>query len=367
MLLRLGAWIRRNGLSPTILILLAVGCASHDLQAEPLEPVTVAQGSTSVPADPLVQDTISSVTSTPIITAPSGAPAPWDVSERPFSASSPFNTPTPAETTWVDNKALHVLDASYDEGSTMHWWVNHGSPIWVGTDADPVWTFDMKSFVDERFNRNRPTTTITGIHAPEQLSGNNDDDNVLFVVNGTTYYEVWLAEIDHARHVVTGSAWATGDIVDGPGAGTLGNNDGVRASNFSWAAGQITGADIAAGTIDHALEVSLTAFQLASTKWTAPATAPDRQGYGTIQMGSKIGIPAGVGKPDGLSSIGSMVFDALQTYGAYAGDYAGGPWPTLYTDPLTVTDREVEPLFAFWDHNGSADMEKIIPLLRIAS
>jgi len=145
------------------------------------------------------------------------------------------------------------------------------------------------------------------------------------------------------------------------------DNDGVRASNFSWAAGQITGADIAAGTIDHALEVSLTSFQLASGRWTAPATAPERQGYGTIQMGAKIGIPAGIAKPAGLSSIGSMVFDALQRYGAYAGDYAGGPWPTFYTDPLTVTDREVEPLFAFWDHNGSADMEKIDPLLRIAA
>ncbi|MEO7372064.1 MAG: hypothetical protein ABIZ69_14430 [Ilumatobacteraceae bacterium] len=367
MLLRLGVRIRRSGLLPTILIVLATGCASRGLQAESPGSVGPQPDLTTVSTDSANAGVDPTGGSVPSAAAPSGAPTTWDVGDRPFSASSPFNTPTAAGTEWVDNDALHVLDASYNEGSTMHWWVNQGAPIWVGTDADPVWTLDMPSFVDQRFNRNRPATTITGIHAPEQLSGNNDDDNVLFIVNGTTYYEVWLAQIDHARHVVTGTAWATGDIVNGPGAGTIGNNDGVRASNFSWSAGVITGADITAGTIDHALEVSLTSFQLASLQWTAPATAPERQGYGTIQMGAKIGIPAGIAKPAGLSPIGSMVFDALQKYGAYAGDYVGGPWPTLYTDPLTVTDREVEPLFAFWDHDGSADMEKIDPLLRIAA
>jgi hypothetical protein len=61
-----------------------------------------------------------------------------------------------------------------------------------------------------------------------------------------------------------------------------------------------------------------------------------------------------------------MTFDALQRYGAFVGDFAGGAWPMFYADNHTVTLDQVKPLFAYWDYNGSADMEKIAPLLRVA-
>ena len=209
-----------------------------------------------------------------------------------------------------------------------------------------------------------------------------DSDHILMLVSGTKYYEVWNANVDQTTRTVTnfpsGPGWATGDILDGPGAGTLGGlNDGTRAANFSWAAGLITGQDLVAGRIDHALAVALPAEMLkggggTAFPYRAPATSADFGGWGgRIEMGSKIGIPTGTPRPAGLSIAGNWVFDALQKYGAYVGDYAGGPWPNFYVDKNTVSLGDpgtglIRPLFAYWEHNGSSDMEKIGPLLRVA-
>jgi hypothetical protein len=42
-------------------------------------------------------------------------------------------------------------------------------------------------------------------------------------------------------------------------------------------------------------------------------------------------------------------------------------WPQFYADKLTVTEDQMRPLFAFWEDDGSSDMEKIQPLLRVAA
>lgn len=284
---------------------------------------------------------------------------------RPFSASSPWNTPTPGTTQWYDTSVLHQ-----HAGGPMHWWVGTGNAIvWYGKPTDPVWTLQLPSYVDPGMNRNRPAQSFQ-VHAPANLSDGGDVDHVLVIVDGANYYEVWQTQVTPSTRRVTGVAWATGNIISGPGAGTIGNNDGVRASNFSWAGGLITGSDLTAGRIDHALALSLPAPLLKSTpnSQVAPATAWDNgQGYGPIRMGSRIGVPAGVPKPAGLSPVGSMVFDALQKYGAFVGDYVGGDWPMFYADQNTVTDPQVTPLYEFWNHGGSADMEKIGPLLRVAN
>jgi hypothetical protein len=224
------------------------------------------------------------------------------------------------------------------------------------------------------------------MRAPANLAPGTDSDHILVVADPVSgnYVEVWVASVDSTNRVVTstGPGWATGNMITGPGAGTKTNNDGVRAANFSWAGGLITGADLNAGKIDHALAVALPGDMLmgggntghqggVSTTtplvYRAPATAWDAGWWtGPIQMGSRIGIPAGTPMPAGLSSIGVMVFNALQTYGAFVGDYAGGEWPNFYADKNTVTDAQVDPLFCYWNNNGSSDMEKIGPLLRIA-
>jgi hypothetical protein len=294
---------------------------------------------------------------------------------RPFSATSPWNTPTRAGTRWYDVSSLHRLG----DGSFRHWWVNTESVgIWWSRPSDPVWTFRMPAYVAPSFHRNRPAATLK-MRAPANLAAGTDVDHILVVVDPASgrYVEVWQASVDPRTRTVTNRAgspgWATGNAISGPGAGTRSNNDGVRAANFSWAAGLLTGADIAAKRIDHALVLALPSDMLkgggttGSGAWRAPATAWDA-GYwgGRIQMGSRIGIPAGARRPSGLSTLGVAMFNALQKYGAFVGDFAGGPWPNFYADKHTVSSKAACSLFCYWDHNGSSDMEKIGPLLRVA-
>jgi hypothetical protein len=308
---------------------------------------------------------------------------------RPFAATSPWNTPAPATTRWFDTPRLHRLVAASSNGDRFrHWWVSTSAVgIWWASPNDPVWTFDLPAYVAPAFHRNRAAARFT-MRAPAALAAGTDEDHVLVVMDGATgdYVEVWQADVDARTRTVRNRAgqvgWARGNAATGPGAGTLAENDGVRASNFSWAAGLITGADLAAREIDHALVVALPSEVLmgggntghqggVSTStpaaWRAPATAWDAGFWpGPIEMGSRIGIPAGVRPPSGLSPVGTMVFRALQTYGAFVGDYTGGQWPMFYADGRTVTTREVCPLFCSWEHGGSSDMEKIAPLLRVA-
>ncbi len=312
-------------------------------------------------------------------TAPTATPS------RPFSDASPWNTRIPNGTLWFDTPRLHRLAVTPANGdSTRHWWVNAESVgVRWASRSDPVWTFRMPDYIAPAWHRNRPAKTFT-MHAPANLAAGNDVDHILVVIDRRTgkYVELWEASVDRANRTVTNRpgmpGWATGNVRLGPGAGNLANNDGVRASNFSWIGGLITGADLRARKIDHAVVVSLPAELLkggsmtGTGAWRAPATAWDAGAWaGRVQMGSRLGIPAGTPMPAGLSPLGRMMFHTLTRYGAFVGDYGGGPWPMFYVDNRSVqrSGRDaalIDPLIAFWDHGGSADMEKLGPLLRVA-
>jgi hypothetical protein len=167
-----------------------------------------------------------------------------------------------------------------------------------------------------------------------------------------------------------GPGWATGNAITGTGVGSLvasgGNNAGVRAANFSFAAGRISLNEInGSAPIDHALVMILTNDMLMSgNTYLSPATAGDGAGGGSIKSGSRIGIPADTAQPDGLSPLGVKMFNALHTYGAFVGDWGGGNLPMFQMDG---TDNSAAcSLFCFWKYNGSSDMDKIGPLLRVA-
>jgi hypothetical protein len=296
--------------------------------------------------------------------------------DRPFSASSPWNTPTPAATTWYDTPVLHQAS----DGSVRHWWVgNEWSIQYAGdNDTDVTWTFKMPAYVAADWNRDRPATTFT-MQGPPTLAASTDADHQLALVDPETanYVEVGQATVDSTNHIVrsTGPGWARGNAATGAGAGTVANNDGVRASNFSIEGGMLTEDEITGSApIDHALEIGLP-FDMLKGGWpspgvnyVAPATADDSGGWaGPIMMGSRIGVPADVAMPAGLSPLGVKVFNALQEYGMFVGDYVGGTTPVIPADGGTVhVNNDACSLFCYWNYGGSSDMEKIGPLLRVA-
>lgn len=137
--------------------------------------------------------------------------------------------------------------------------------------------------------------------------------------------------------------------------------------------------------------------------YVPPATGGNGITTGTLPLGVKVGIPAGVVKPPvldpppavspptHLSFWGSLIWDALQTYGAYLGDGIGGPNPQFYADgkafgipddtetgnwggtPIDYT--EFVHTFASWPHtykgvsysSNQNDMMLIVPQLRVAA
>ena len=288
---------------------------------------------------------------------------------RPFVASSPWNTPIPAGTQWFDSAVLH--DGADTGDTVQHWYVNESSMRVVRAKAtDPLCTFNLAGFVDLAFNRNRPATTMT-LPCPVGSMPGTDEDHIYHLRQPDgSYLELWQAT--RTGDTFTALGWATGSVVTGTGVGSLtaqgGNNAGVRAANTSWSAGLITGEDVAANKIDHALAVMLGFGLLSNTAWRAPATAPDNGGHsGHIQMGTRLGIPAGVARPAGLQPLGVALFDALQTYGAYVVDFAGSPYPMFTMDAGTVAkdDLRILNLFVWWGAAPAA-MDLIGPLVRVA-
>ena len=304
----------------------------------------------------------------------------WDpASNRPFSSTSLFTTPTPSSTQWFSQPVLNSLvqgDYYYGQVSTRRWYIHAGHPIWSAKDTDPTWTLNLVSPHDINARRDRPNITVS-VKAPADMQvDTNDGDHVLLLVSGGKYYEVYQAVVNQGARTVTQSypGYAIGDIRTDVGYSSMSStaNMGTRAGNASWFAGMITGRDFANNKIDHAIAIALGDKTLYAScsgtrntpKWdqTIATYWDNGPGCGPIIMGAKLGIQPGTAKPAGLTKFGSMLFDALQTYGAYVGDYAGGDWPVIYMDANSVSAADQD-----WGYNTwISDNDKIIPLLRVA-
>jgi hypothetical protein len=338
---------------------------------------------------PTTTTTTSTTTSTttipPTTTTTTVAPSALNLN-RPFSANSPWNTPTPAGTQWFDTPVLHIRPSVTSGDNVRHLWIQAGWNPYFAAASDPVWTFQMPAYVAADWHRDRPAQTIP-MRAPDTITASPDSDGVLTVVEPDgDYIEVWQAHVDLPTRTVTsnpGPGWATGNAITGTGTGTLtggpdgyGLNAGTRAANYSAGLGGRLTLDEITGTapIDHALEVTLP-YDMLKGGWPSPgvnyvppATADDSGGWnGPIKMGSRIGIPAGVPMPAGLSPLGIKFWTALQTYGMFVGDFGGGNWPILQMDGTDNTPACT--IFCFWNNyhgQGVSDWELILPSLRVA-
>lgn len=325
---------------------------------------------------------------------------------RPFAEDGPWNTTIPLGATYYTSERLTTLtpQEQSDLGASTnerHWYVAGSSVslVW-SSNSDPLWTVDVPAHNYNPFGRNWPADTFT-FHCPDSLVEGQDIDHILVVINQDTGdgFEVWQAETTNsplaeglaqqanwekqtlpARTItnrIFGGSQATGyarwNIISDPGAGStispatgIGNSDGTRASNFSWAAGLITGRDMAAPTIDHALVISLGYLTLDNSNWTWPATGPDNGGHsGYTWMGDRIAIPRSTPMPSGMSVLGQKVFTCLQEYGAYVGDFVGSAWPIFYIDHATVDEADTYDLFVWFFGNPDPDIDKMLPHLRV--
>lgn len=321
-----------------------------------------------------VDDTGNTITIS--ATGGGGGPAAFDyATDRPFAVDSPINTPLGRLVEWYDHPWLHKTGptSGFGAGADQHWYLVDASPVWVGSPTDPVWIATVVDHIDPTMNRHSPARTIT-FRAPEAMTRDGSGDSILLVIDGddpNRLIEVYNATTHAETHTVTqgASGYAILDLRTSWGLGRYVTNEGVRAINSSWLAGLVTGRDIAADKIDHALVVALSDELLQSTipyQYRWPATGWDNgQKTGPLDSGTIIGIPQHFPEPADLTPFGRKVWACLKEYGAIVGDYVGGGYTSLYYDGNSVDGEALAGFFAWWDA-GTDDMTKMLPFLRVA-
>lgn len=261
------------------------------------------------PAVPLLVDTGGTTPPPP----PPGS-YPW----RPFSATtSPWNV----EIGWATATTSALpRPANQLWGGTGHAWVSNeqaGAFIFYEDSSSITW-----SIFDARNNR------TLSLRAPSSFgpANNTTDYNAQIFTTAGVAWDFYQLTINSPGSASCAGAASTS--LSGPGVGAFGSATkiGFRAANFPWSAGCITLDDFNNGIIPHALVVALGGDDLLNG-YLYPATAQDSGGYaagGVFPQGTLLGIPPWVTKPAGMSTIGSLAWDAAARWGIYVGDRTGG-------------------------------------------
>jgi len=269
-------------------------------------------------------------TATAVVTVTATATAAW----RPFNESSPWNTPIPADPPLEADSAQLITNFIASTPYGPHLDVNipgYSIPLYwadASTESYPVYA----ALGGEGWN-GWPATADMPIPpgaTPDPLS---DHHMLVISPDRTTEYGCYDMVYDataspqwSAQLCATADLTGTGVRTPAPLANPWWLAHGARACGFPLVAGLIRVEEIEAGEIDHALVIAYPGIQ--PNHFTPPASTPSAIGN----------APDGVGVPCGgqfqydpsvdlttlgLSRAGLIIMRALQTYGAYVGDYSG--------------------------------------------
>ncbi|HVU25722.1 MAG TPA: hypothetical protein VHE13_16445 [Opitutus sp.] len=260
---------------------------------------------------------------------------------RPFSDDSPWNQPIPADARADRNSVAMIAD--FAARGALHVNIESWSiPVYY-IDAATTPQYDVRDarpgIYGAGFGFPRAIPIPDGAVASPPFVENSD--NHLCIVDRARgeSWDMWLARRDAAGHWSTG----LGAVVDLRGTGVAPpwfdaerqlDSHRSRAGGFPLIAGLIRPEEIAAGRIGHALAF---AYDHCRTEFfvppasTAQATIEDAVNWRGIPMGGRIQLDPGWDvEHAGLSPEGKIIARALQEYGAYCSDYAGGN--VIYAD-----------------------------------
>ncbi|HVZ04317.1 hypothetical protein [Hyphomicrobium sp.] len=261
----------------------------------------------------------------------------------PFSSSSSWNTPIGDSATYSDIKWPAFTGYNYSVAPEAYYTAKPTDPV-VAVKVPAGWGY--------------PGGTVN-VHIPAGATGTADNpDHSIVIVDGTTAYNFWQFDRTSAT-TATAEAMGKADIVTGTGWGSSSPflSAGISAAGSNQLAGLVTAADINAGTINHALALQVE-FSLAKAGHIGQAISGDgSSSSGLFQEGQHLAIPKDVVMPAGLSPIGQEIFHALQNYGAFVVDVAGGT-TNILAQENALTDAQSN---ALWQH----DLGAITPLLEI--
>ena len=231
-------------------------------------------------------------------------------------------------------------------------WDQYSPALYVASPTDPMVQVQVPA------SWGHPGGTIS-VRMPTSATGAVGTDGELLVIDGDKVYNFWQFERTGTT-TATASSYGWTDVVTGSGWGSktpfLGA--GTTAVGSSQLGGLLVQAETDAGEIKHALQLVVD-YSLVKSGFANEAIAGDGgSSSGIVREGELLGIPPGTPMPAGLSPLGQKVFRALQQYGAYVVDVAGGA--TVIRAQANAYD--LATMDALWQ-----DMGKITPQLQLVT
>jgi hypothetical protein len=261
----------------------------------------------------------------------------------PFSASSSWNTPVSDSATFT--KLNWPASTGYNYSVA---WDSYSPAVYVASPSDPLVQVTYPP------GWGYPGGTIS-VHMPAAANGAAGTDGELIVIDGDVAYNFWQFK---RTSTSTGTAASFGaeNVVTGDGWGSKSPflSAGITAAGSSQLGGLLVKAETADGSIDHALQLVVDSKLVLPGAVGSAIASDGSSASGIVKEGQLLAIPKGTPMPAGLSPLGQEVFTAMQKYGAYVVDVAGG----TTTIRAQSNDFDDATMTALWH-----DMGKITPLL----
>lgn len=235
----------------------------------------------------------------------------FTLGERPFTASSSWNTPIASNATF--EKIGWPAGARFGVA-----WSSYSPAIHVSSASDPAVS------VEHPASWGRPAGTLK-IRIPASANGATGTDGELLVIDGDTVHNFWQFK-RLSTETATAQSYAATNLVIGDGWGRRSPflGAGIVAAGSSQLAGLLVEAETDRGDIAHALQIAIDAAYAKPGRVGEAINGDGRKPDGLVQEGERLAIPASVTMPRGLSPLGQKVFRAYQVYGAFVIDVAGG-------------------------------------------
>jgi hypothetical protein len=237
----------------------------------------------------------------------------FDLATTPFAPSSNWNTPVGTDATY--SKLNWPASDGYNYAVN---WDTYSPAVYVASSSDPLVQVSVPA------SWGYPGGTV-GVHMPTAANGAVGTDKELVVVDGDTAYNFWEFNRTGATSA-TADAYGQSSVTTGSGWGSASPflSAGTTAAGSSELGGLLVQAETDTGHINHALQLVVDSG-LVKAGFSGPAIAGDGgSANGIVQEGDHLAISPSTPMPSGLSTLGQEVFHALQQYGAYVIDVAGG-------------------------------------------
>jgi hypothetical protein len=271
----------------------------------------------------------------------------YDLSTAPFSSSSTWNTQisqgaTYGKLNWPTSTGYNYIVS----------WDKYSPSVYVASDSDPIVKVNVPA------GWGYPGGTLS-VRMPAGADGAAGTDGELVVIDGDNVYNFWQFDRTSST-TATASCYGIENIKTGDGWGSKSPflGAGTTAVGSSQMAGLIVQSETRDGDIDHALQIVLD-YALTKPGFTGSAISGDGGNTnGLVQEGAHLAISPNTAMPSGLSDLGKQVFTALQKYGGYVVDVAGG-CSTVRAQANGFDSSTITAL--------SQDMGKLMPLLQTVS